>query len=108
LIRELERDPDIVQIDDVKVFQLHYALGVANFKFRVRDMDHAEPLRDRVEALVRNRLGEGYRPGVEWQTTIQITLGSNRARVTRNPDKSDKPRKSAQPVKDRRTKGSRT
>jgi divalent metal cation (Fe/Co/Zn/Cd) transporter len=104
LILELERDTTIVVIDEAKIFQVHYGLCVANFKFRVRHMDQAEDLQERVEALVQNRLAS-YRPGVAWETTIQITLW--RPKVAHKSGKSDKPAKSGKTAKGRGGKGSR-
>ena len=54
---------------------------MANLKLRVDgDEMQAQKLRERIQLLVRNRLGGGYGKGqgLSWEVTVQCTLERNR------------------------------
>jgi hypothetical protein len=77
VLYELETDAAVSAVEEAKVWQVHYGLCMANFKLRVRQIDQADRLRERVSSLVRNRLGGGYGQGsrgVKWEVSTQITL----------------------------------
>jgi len=75
--QEISQDSAVTGVDEVKVWQVHYGLCMANFKLRVKNSEHIERLRDRVVSLVKNRLGGGYgdgSKGVKWEVSTQITI----------------------------------
>jgi divalent metal cation (Fe/Co/Zn/Cd) transporter len=77
IAHELGADSAVAGVDEVKVWQVHYGLCMANFKLRVRGHDQVERLRERVASLVKNRLGGGYGEGsrgVKWEISTQITI----------------------------------
>ena len=77
VLYDLETDAAVSAVEEAKVWQVHYGLCMANFKLRIRQMDQADRLRERVSSLVRNRLGGGYGQGsrgVKWEVSTQITL----------------------------------
>ncbi|KAH7138972.1 cation efflux family protein family [Dendryphion nanum] len=75
VVYDLETDPAVSAVEEVKFWQVHYGLCQANFKLRVRNMDEMGRLRDRIGSMVRNRLGGGYGSGGQkWEVSTQITL----------------------------------
>lgn len=78
VLREIESDTAIFRVEESQFWQVHYGLCMANLKVRVpRGYDEVSlsKLRNRVSALVQNRLGEGYGVGgnIRWEVTLQIT-----------------------------------
>lgn len=77
VMREIHKDPMIVQVEEARFWQVHYGLCMANLKLRVRGDDASlVKLRERLNVLVKNRLGGGYGQGagVKWEVTTQLTI----------------------------------
>lgn len=77
LTYEIGKDKAVTGVEEVKVWQVHYGLCMANFKIRVTGAEHVERLRERVVSLVKSRLGGGYgdgNKGVKWEVSTQITI----------------------------------
>jgi hypothetical protein len=77
VMRELQKEPMIIQVEEARFWQVHYGLCMANLKLRVRGDEQALlKLRARITYLVRNRLGGGYGKGagVKWEVTTQFTI----------------------------------
>ncbi|KAK2627229.1 hypothetical protein QTJ16_003195 [Diplocarpon rosae] len=78
VMREIHKEPMIIQVEEARFWQVHYGLCMANLKLRVRGDDIQQArLRDRINMLVKNRLGGGYGKGtsVKWEVTTQLTIG---------------------------------
>ncbi|KAF5238141.1 hypothetical protein FANTH_10437 [Fusarium anthophilum] len=78
VLREIETEPSVVTIDDAQFWQVHYGLCMANLKLSVvkgYDEMSLSKLRQRISALIQNRLGEGYGHGgsIRWEVTLQMT-----------------------------------
>ncbi|KAL2075280.1 hypothetical protein VTL71DRAFT_223 [Oculimacula yallundae] len=77
VMREIHKEPMIVAVDEARFWQVHYGLCMANLKLRVRGDDLSlNKLRERLNVLVKNRLGGGYGKGagVKWEVTTQFTI----------------------------------
>jgi hypothetical protein len=76
VVDELRKDPQVVSVEEAKVWQVHYGLCMATFKIRAKSLDQVERLRERIASLVRMRLGGGYGDGlgVRWEISSQISL----------------------------------
>ncbi|KAK8169746.1 cation efflux family protein family [Phyllosticta citrichinensis] len=75
LLRMIEADPAVSNVEEAKVWQVHYGLCQANFKLRVRSLDDMARLRERIQSLVRNKLGGGYGAGGQkWEVSTQLLL----------------------------------
>jgi divalent metal cation (Fe/Co/Zn/Cd) transporter len=76
VIRAIETDSDVTKVEDAKFWQVHYGLGMANLKLRVRGTEESlMKLRERLTSLIRNRLGGGYgRGGQKWEVSVQFTI----------------------------------
>jgi len=77
LILDLESDDAVSEVEEAKVWQVHYGLCMASFKVRVRTQEHVERVRERIAGLVRNKLGGGYGEGsrgVKWEISNMITV----------------------------------
>jgi divalent metal cation (Fe/Co/Zn/Cd) transporter len=77
LVQELEGDEGISEVQEAKVWQVHYGLCMASFRVRVRSRDVIEKVRERIGSLVRNRLGGGYgvgSRGVKWEVSSMIAV----------------------------------
>ena len=76
--RTLERDPGVTEVEEVKLWQAHYGLCVANIKLRAKGTDEAlAGMRSRVTSQIRNRLGGGYgsgSAGQRWEISTQLTI----------------------------------
>ena len=75
LVSTVESDPLVSRVEEVKVWQVHYGLCLANFKLRVRgEEENLTRLKDRLTSLVKNKLGGGYGSGsgVRWEVTAQL------------------------------------
>lgn len=82
VLREIETEPSVVTIDDAQFWQVHYGLCMANLKLSVvkgYDEMSLSKLRQRISALIQNRLGEGYGHGgsIRWEVTLQMTTEGN-------------------------------
>ncbi|KAK5201377.1 cation efflux family protein family [Cryomyces antarcticus] len=76
VIAFIERDPAVTAVDEARLWQVHYGLCMANLKLRFRGSEDVMiKLRERVESLVRSRLGGGYGGGgtVRWEVSTQLT-----------------------------------
>ena len=82
VMAEIESEPSISAVEEARFWQVHYGLCMANLKLRVRgsssgaDDGVATKLRERIQMLVKNRLGGGYGKGggVKWEVTTQLTF----------------------------------
>jgi Co/Zn/Cd efflux system component len=84
VVTEIESEPTVTAVVEARFWQVHYGLCMANLKLRVRGtngvVDDAgfAKIRERIQLLVRNRLGGGYgNGGVKWEVTTQLTLDGN-------------------------------
>lgn len=75
---EIESDPSITAVEEARFWQAHYGLCMANLKLRVRAIDDSSlsKLREKINLLVKNRLGGGYGKGesIKWEVTTQFTV----------------------------------
>ena len=82
VMAEIESEPSISAVEEARFWQVHYGLCMANLKLRVRgtitsaDDGNLAKLRERIQMLVKNRLGGGYGKGggIRWEVTTQLTL----------------------------------
>ena len=77
VMRDIEADPTVCQVDDARFWQVHYGLCMANLKLRVTGSeDNLARLRERVSSLIRNRLGGGYGTGggQKWEISLQFIV----------------------------------
>jgi divalent metal cation (Fe/Co/Zn/Cd) transporter len=74
---EVNKEPMILHIEEARFWQVYYGLCMANLKLRVRGDDvPLQKLRERLNYLIKNRLGGGYGKGasMKWEVTIQFTI----------------------------------
>jgi divalent metal cation (Fe/Co/Zn/Cd) transporter len=77
VMREIAKEPMIVNVEEARFWQVHYGLCMANLKLNVRGDDVSiGKLRERLNFLIKNRLGGGYGAGkgVKWEVTTQFTV----------------------------------
>ena len=81
MIVELESDPAISAVEEVKCWQVHYGLCLANLKLRYRVGsgaygDEALKIKQRVVSMVRSRLGGVYGEGrgPRWDVSVQLAV----------------------------------
>lgn len=76
VLRDIESDPCVTEIEDARFWQVHYGLCMANLKLRARGTEETmTKLRERVTSLVRNRLGGGYGSGGQrWEVSTQLSI----------------------------------
>jgi Co/Zn/Cd efflux system component len=82
VMAEIESEPSISAVEEARFWQVHYGLCMANLKLRVRgtstsaDDGKLAKLREKIQMLVKNRLGGGYGKGggIKWEVTTQLTL----------------------------------
>ncbi|KAL9126543.1 MAG: hypothetical protein Q9217_004423 [Psora testacea] len=78
VMRDIESDPSVTAIEDARFWQVHYGLCVAGLRLRVRGSeDGLSRLRERVQGLVRGRLGGGYSgggAGCRWEVSLQMDM----------------------------------
>ena len=74
VIREIENDPLVTKVEEAKVWQAHYGVGMANLRLRVNGSEESLlRLREKLTSLVRNRLSGGYgRGGQKWEVSVQF------------------------------------
>ncbi|KAG5915132.1 hypothetical protein E4U61_004971 [Claviceps capensis] len=77
VLNEVESDTAIIRVEESQLWQVHYGLCMANLKVHVargHDEVSLSKLRNRISALIQNRLGEGYGVGgnIRWEVTLQI------------------------------------
>ena len=75
VIQDIETDPLVTKVEDAKIWQVHYGLCMANLRLRVKGTEeNLLRLRERLNSLVRNRLGGGYGGGAgqKWEVTVQF------------------------------------
>jgi divalent metal cation (Fe/Co/Zn/Cd) transporter len=74
---EVAKEPMILHVEEARFWQVHYGLCMANLKLRVRGDDISlQKLRERLNFLVKNRLGGGYGngAGVKWEVTTEFMI----------------------------------
>ena len=77
VMREIASEPMITSVEEARFWQVHYGLCMASLKLRVRGEEASlGKLRERINILVRNRLGGGYGKGagVKWEVTTQFSI----------------------------------
>ncbi|RDI88949.1 hypothetical protein Vi05172_g996 [Venturia inaequalis] len=77
LVKDLETDRGVSEIQEAKIWQVHYGLCMASFKVRVSTREHVERVRERIASAVRNRLGGGYGEGsrgLKWEVSSMIAV----------------------------------
>ncbi|KAL7812825.1 cation efflux family domain-containing protein [Trichoderma gracile] len=79
VLREIEAESGIARVDGAQFWQVHYGLCMANLKLIITngyDELALVKLRNRISALIQNRLGEGYGNGgnVRWEVTLETTI----------------------------------
>ncbi|PTB62754.1 hypothetical protein BBK36DRAFT_1183342 [Trichoderma citrinoviride] len=79
VLREIESESGIARVDGAQFWQVHYGLCMANLKLIITngyDELALVKLRNRISALIQNRLGEGYGNGgnVRWEVTLETTV----------------------------------
>ncbi|POS87135.1 hypothetical protein EPUL_003165 [Erysiphe pulchra] len=76
VIGEIKKEPMVIHIDEAKFWQVHYTLCIASLKLRVSGDEVALiKLRERIRALIKNRLGSSsIRGEVKWEVTTQFTV----------------------------------
>ncbi|KAL6851809.1 cation efflux family domain-containing protein [Trichoderma novae-zelandiae] len=79
VLREIESESGIARVDGAQFWQVHYGLCMANLKLIIAngyDELALVKLRNRISALIQNRLGEGYGNGgnVRWEVTLETTI----------------------------------
>jgi divalent metal cation (Fe/Co/Zn/Cd) transporter len=77
LVKDLEGDEGVSEVQEAKIWQVHYGLCMASFKVRVRTREHVERVRERIASAVRNRLGGGYGEGsrgLKWEISSMIAV----------------------------------
>jgi Co/Zn/Cd efflux system component len=78
VMKEIEAEPCVAAVEEARFWQVHYGLCMANLKLRVRGLDDggAARLREKIQVLVKNRLGGGYGKGagVKWEVTTQLAF----------------------------------
>jgi len=74
VIRDIETDPAVLEVEEAKFWQAHYGVGMANLKLRVTGPEESLlKLRERLTSLVRNRLSGGYGSGGQrWEVSFQF------------------------------------
>lgn len=82
VIKAIETDPAVTSVEDAKFWQVHYGLGMANLKLRVRGTEETLlRLRERLTSLIRNQLGGGYGGGGQkWEVSVQFITDDLHAR----------------------------
>jgi divalent metal cation (Fe/Co/Zn/Cd) transporter len=78
LLDEVSTMAEISEVEEAKVWQVHYGLCMSNFKIRVKSMETVAKVRERITSLVKNRLGGGYgegSKGVRWEISVQASAG---------------------------------
>lgn len=75
LVAELWDDDAIAEVQETKIWQVHYGLCIANFKLKVRSKDAVERTRAKINDLVRSRLAdEPGKSNVQWEVSSEISV----------------------------------
>lgn len=80
VIKGLEADPAVSVIEEVRIWQVHYGLCMANLKLRYRPAsgygDEILRIRQRVTSLIRSHLGSVYGEGKgpRWDVSVQMAV----------------------------------
>ena len=80
VIKGLESDPGVSVIEEVRVWQVHYGLCMANMKLKYRPAsgygDEVIRIRQKVSSLVRSHLGSVYGEGKgpRWDVSVQMSV----------------------------------
>lgn len=82
VLREIESESGIARVEGAQFWQVHYGLCMANLKVIITngyDELALGKLRNRISALIQNRLGEGYGTGgnVRWEVTLETTVDAS-------------------------------
>lgn len=75
VIKDIESDPSVLDVEDARFWQVHYGLCMANLKLRVSGSEETLiRLREKISSLIKNRLGGGYGSGGQkWEISLQFT-----------------------------------
>ena len=76
IMRDIESDPSVTGIESARFWQVHYGLCMAGLKLRVRGGEEGlSRLRERVQGLIKGRLGGGYGGGgCRWEVSLQMDM----------------------------------
>jgi Co/Zn/Cd efflux system component len=83
VIREIEADALVKNVEQAKFWQAHYGVGMANLRLRVRGSEaNLLKLRERITSLIRNRLSGGYGAGGQrWEVSIQFKIDQDHGHI---------------------------
>ncbi|KAI5301537.1 Endoplasmic reticulum zinc transporter [Ascosphaera pollenicola] len=75
VLRDIRSDPQVVDVEEAKFWQVHYGLCMANIRLQVNGPEEAlVRLREKVTSTIRNRLAGGYGLGSQkWEVSLQLT-----------------------------------
>lgn len=75
VLREIE-DMDVVKrVEEAKFWQVHYGLGMANLRVRVKGGEEGlMRAREKIGAVIRGRLGGGEGGGMGWEVSTQLVV----------------------------------
>jgi Co/Zn/Cd efflux system component len=78
VLRAIELDPSVRQIEQAKFWQAHYGMGMANLRLQVAGSEESlVKLRERITSMIRNRLSGGYglgSSGQKWEVSVQFKV----------------------------------
>lgn len=75
VLRDIRSDPQVVDVEEAKFWQVHYGLCMANIRLQVNGSEEGlVRLREKVTSTIRNRLAGGYGLGSQkWEVSLQLT-----------------------------------
>jgi hypothetical protein len=77
VVAGLWEDDAVAEVQEAKIWQVHYGLCMANFRVLVRHAEAVERVREKIASLVRSRLagesGSGNR-NVKWEISSMISV----------------------------------
>lgn len=74
LVSELEAEEGVTEVQEAKVWQVHYGLAMASFRIRVRTREGGERVREGISRMVRKWLGGGEGQGVRWEVSCMVAV----------------------------------
>lgn len=74
LLTDIESESLVKKVDQMKIWQAHYGVGMADLKLQVVGTeDNLLRLRERITSMIRNRLGGGYGTGGQrWEVSVEF------------------------------------
>ncbi|KAL9056098.1 MAG: hypothetical protein Q9162_003161 [Coniocarpon cinnabarinum] len=77
VVRDIATDPSVKTVEEAKVWQVHYGLCLASLRLRIRGgstEDSMLRLKERVQSMVKNKLGGGYGggSGASWEVSTML------------------------------------